>query len=155
MGRLLDFSITVEIQAAPETVWGVMSEVERWAEWTPSVTSIRRLDQGPLAVGSRARVRQPKLLPALWRVTELEAGRGFNWVTTGPGIHVTGRHWVEPYANGSRATLSLTFAGLIGPLVGRLTRGINHRYLGLEAAGLKRRAEELERAAPPSSPAGA
>ena len=108
----MNFNITVEIQASPQTVWGVLREIKRWPEWTPTVTSIQRLDNGPLVVGSRARIRQPKLPPADWRVTELEEGRSFTWVTGGPGVRVTARHWVDPHASGSRATLSLTFAGL-------------------------------------------
>jgi hypothetical protein len=44
--------------------------------------------------------------------------------------------------SGSRATLSLQFTGLFGPLAGLLTRGLNDRYLKLEAAGLKRQSEE-------------
>jgi len=43
--------------------------------------------------------------------------------------------------NRSRATLSLEFSGPLGPLVARLTRGLNTRYLALEAQGLKKRAE--------------
>ena len=39
-------------------------------------------------------------------------------------------------------TLSIHFDGLLGPLWGWLTRRLNERYLGLEAAGLKRRSEE-------------
>jgi hypothetical protein len=143
----LDFSISTDIQASPEVAWSVLSDIERWPEWTPSVRSIRRLDQGPLAVGSRALIRQPKLPPAFWRVTELEEGRSFTWVTRTPGVHVTAWHWVDAQPGGSRATLSLSFAGLLGPLVGRLTRRINERYLGLEAEGLKRRSEERQRAA--------
>ncbi|MBP2672623.1 MAG: Polyketide cyclase / dehydrase and lipid transport, partial [candidate division NC10 bacterium] len=33
----VDFQVTVDIEASPEIVWGVMSDAERWHEWTPSV----------------------------------------------------------------------------------------------------------------------
>lgn len=135
------FSITVDIQASPDRVWAVMRDVERWPEWTPTVTSIQRLDRGPLAVGSRARIRQPKLPRAEWQVTELEERRSFTWMSYGPGVRVTARHWVEAIGGGSRATLSIQYEGLLGPLVARLIRGLNERYLALEARGLKKRSE--------------
>src|SRR5690242_4686064 len=79
-GLMTDFHIDVEIQAPPEIVWTVMRGVERWPEWTPTVTSVRLLDRGPIGVGSRAIIRQPKLPPAKWRVTELDGpGRSFTW----------------------------------------------------------------------------
>lgn len=135
------FSISIEIRAPSDRVWAVMSDIERWPEWTPTVTSIQRLDRGPLAVGSRARIRQPKLPPAKWQVTELEEGRSFTWVSRGPGVRVTARHGVEANQGGSQATLSLQFSGFFGPLVARLTRGLNQRYLALEAKGLRERSE--------------
>jgi uncharacterized protein YndB with AHSA1/START domain len=141
----MDFSISVDIEAPPDLVWRVLSDGERWPEWTPTVTSVQVLDRRPLAVGTRARIRQPRLPPALWTVTELEDGRSFTWVTRSPGVAVFARHWVEPRGAASRATLSLRFTGLLGPLVGRLTRGLNERYLGLEAASLKKRSEETLR----------
>jgi len=135
------FHTTIDIQAPPDKVWAVLRDIEHWPEWTPTVTSIRPLDPGPLAVGTRVLIRQPKLLPARWQITELEEGRSFAWITRSPGVLVTARHWVEGASGGSRATLSLDFSGLLGPLVARLTRGLNTRYLALEAQGLKRRAE--------------
>ena len=72
---MTDFHIEVEIQTPPELVWEVMRDVERWPEWTPTVTNIRLLDRGPLTVGSRAIIRQPKLPPAKWRVIELDEPR--------------------------------------------------------------------------------
>jgi uncharacterized membrane protein len=135
------FSITVEIQAPPARVWAVMKDVERWHEWTPSITSITRLDHGPLAVGSRALVRQPKLPPAKWEVTELVDGSGFTWVSRGPGLKVTGRHTVQATQGGSRVTLAIEYSGFFGALLARLTQGLNERYIALEANGLKSQSE--------------
>ena len=69
-----DFSISVDVQAPPSAVWAVMSDVERWHEWTASITSVTRLDPGPLAIGARAHVRQPKLRPADFIVTSDDLG---------------------------------------------------------------------------------
>ena len=60
---------------------------------------------------------------------------------------VYGEHSVEPLGPGTRAMLRLTYEGVLARLMGRLTRGITNRYLGLEASGLKRRSEENARAA--------
>ena len=134
------FHTNIDIQAPPDRVWAALRDIEHWSEWTPTVISVRPLDPGPLALGTRAIVRQPKLLSARWQVTEVE-GRSFTWITLGPGIRVTARRSVEGAANSSRVTLSLDFSGPLGPLAARLTRGSNARYLALEARGLKKRAE--------------
>jgi uncharacterized membrane protein len=136
-----EFGTAIQISAPPEQVWAVISDIERWPEWTPSVTRIERLDPGPLAVGHRARIRQPRLLPAIWRVTALEPGRGFTWVTQSPGIRATGGHWVERTGDGSHAHLTLRFEGALAGLVARFFGTLTTRYLALEARGLKERCE--------------
>jgi uncharacterized membrane protein len=147
---MTDFKIEIEIQAPPALVWEIMRDVERWPEWTPTVTSVRLLDRAPLTVGSRAIIRQPKLPPAKWRVTELdESRRSFTWTSRGPGVLVIARHWVEVFGEGSRVTLSLRFAGVLAGLFAYLTRGLNDRYLAMEANGLKQRSES-RRPDPPS-----
>jgi len=138
------FSVAVDISAPQDRVWHVMSDVARWHEWTPSVTSIKRLDDGPFVVGSRAVIRQPKFPPALWTATAIEPGKSFTWVSTAPGVRVVAHHWVQPTVNGSRATLSLDLQGLFGGLLGWLTAGITERYLAFEAEGLKARSENPE-----------
>jgi uncharacterized protein YndB with AHSA1/START domain len=135
------FVRTVGIQAAPAQVWQVMSDVEAWPSWTASVTSVHLLDAGPLRVGARAVVRQPRLPVATWRVTDLVPGPSFTWVARGPGLRTTGRHEVVPDGDWSTATLTLDQEGPLGGLVGRLTRDLTERYLALEADGLKRRSE--------------
>ena len=135
------YSISVAINAPPAHVWRIMSDVERWPVWTASIKKVGRLDSGPLVVGSKAWVFQPKVPRALWQVTALEPERSFTWVSQGPGVRVTGYHLVEPASNGSQVTLSIEYIGFLSPLVARLTARLNERYLGLEAAGLKKQSE--------------
>jgi uncharacterized protein YndB with AHSA1/START domain len=144
------FSITTDVDAAPECVWQVMSDPERWHEWTPSITRIRLFGGGPIAVGKRALGRQPKLPPAIWTVTAVEPGRSFTWESIAPGLRVVGRHEVEPTSTGSRATLSIEMLGMLGEMWGRLTRGITKRYLALEANGLKARSMDPGYRRPPA-----
>lgn len=135
------FRITIDIAAPADRVWEVMSDTERWHEWTPSVTSIKRRDGGPFAVGSRLVIRQPKFPPAFWKVTAIEPGRSFTSESIGPGFQVVAHHSVEPIVTGSKATLSLELRGPLGGVFGRMTRGITERYLAFEATGLKARSE--------------
>ena len=141
---MLDFGIGIEIDAPPDLVWSVMRDIDRWPEWTPTVTSIRKLGKGPLVVGSRLVIKQPKLPPSVWKLTVMDdKARSFDWTTGFPGMLLTASHRVEPTDGRSRAHLSIRFSGVFGPLFARLTKGINDGYLALEANGLKERSESL------------
>jgi hypothetical protein len=54
------FDTLVEIKASADGIVAVLFDVERWPKWTSTMTSVERLDDGSLAVGSRARIVQPK-----------------------------------------------------------------------------------------------
>jgi uncharacterized protein YndB with AHSA1/START domain len=139
--------ITVRVAAAPERVWEILADVENWPRWTPSVTSITRLDAGPLRVGSRVRIKQPRLPVTTWTVTELSPGESFTWIAAGPGFRTIAIHRILPAEPGAVVTLALEQNGLIGRLVGRLMAGMTNRYLAMEGNGLKDQAER------PPSPA--
>src|SRR5687767_1395110 len=137
-----DFSISVDVKASPERVWEVLTDAERWHEWTPSVTSVELLDK-PIAVGGRAVIRQPELPPGKFKITALDPGRSFTWASGIPGmVFVHAKHTVEPAPLGARVTLQLRFDGLLGGVMGKKMAELNHRYLAMEAAGLKRFSEE-------------
>ena len=136
-------SATIDIDAPTEQVWAVISDVENWPVWTSSVRSIRRLDPGPLQVGARHRIKQPWLPTTTWIVTELIEGESFTWTATGPGISTSAQQRIEPAPTGSRAILSIDQKGILGQLLAYLMGDLTHRYLSLEATGLKRRAEQL------------
>jgi uncharacterized membrane protein len=138
-----EFNITVEIPAPPPPVWSVLADVERWPEWTASVARVKLLSPDPLQIGSRVRIHQPKLPPAFWRVTELNPGASFTWVSRAPGVRVTARHTVAAVVNGSYVTLSIHYEGLLGGLLARWVGNLNEEYLAVEASGLKARCTEF------------
>jgi len=136
------FQVTEEIDAAPEQVWAVLADVERWPDWTPTMTSVRRLDEGPLGSASSAEIRQPKLPKTVWRVTRFEPGRRFEWAAGGPGMTTRGDHVVEPLDGGrSRVTLEIATVGALAGVMWLLLGSLTRRYVSLEASSLKRRCE--------------
>lgn len=138
----MDIVRTIDIAAPREQVWAVMSDVERWPEWTASVTRVERLDERPFGAGSRARVRQPRLPVAVWTVTAFETGRYFEWHNAGPGLKSVGGHRVEAAGRtASRVTLSIDWSGPLAPLVRLFYGKLSRRYVEMEAQGLKRRCE--------------
>jgi uncharacterized membrane protein len=132
---------TVTIDAPPARVFEVLCDVERWPQWTPTMTSVRRLDEGPFSVGSTARVEQPKLRPAVWQVTEKEASRHFTWTTRSPGLRMSAGHLVEAEGAGSRVALSFEMSGLFAPLVSRLYGKLIDEYVTIESQRLKQHCE--------------
>ena len=117
--------------------------MERWPEWTASMTSVRRLDDGELRVGSEARVKQPRLLDATWRVTDLEPGSTFTWESRSAGIRSVGRHVITGLGDGrSLVPLTIDQSGPGAVLVRPFVAGLIRRYLAMEAAGLKHGCEE-------------
>jgi uncharacterized membrane protein len=135
------FIVAVDIGAPPEKVFGVLCDVERWPEWTPTMTSVQRLDNAPFSVGSRAQVRQPRLRPAVWQVTKLEEGRSFTWVTRAPGLHIKAGHGVERRGAGCRVELSFEMSGLLAPVMSLLYGAMIGEYVTTESQKLKLRCE--------------
>ena len=138
---------SIEIDAPPRLVWEVFSDVERWPEWTASVTSLIGLDGPGLAVGNRFAIKQPGMQKMVWTVTEIDPGSSWTWVQRSPGVLVTARHYVSVLPGGrTLVRQQLDQRGVLGAPVGRLMAKKTKRFLELEAQGLKARSEQLSRA---------
>jgi uncharacterized membrane protein len=138
---------SVEIDAPAQLVWEVFSDVQRWPEWTASVTSLEGKDGANLAVGKRFSIKQPGMSKLVWKVTEIDPGSYWTWVQRSPGVRVSARHWVIPQPGGGTVVRQqLEQRGVLGALVGRMMIKKTKRFLELEAQGLKARSEELSRA---------
>ncbi len=139
---------SVHIEAPPEVVWRVWTDIERWPEWTASMRKITRLDQGRFGPNSSAHVRANAPPAADWRVTQFDDGRSFTWEAEMTGARAVATHLVEPDGARSKATMTFSISGgLLVTLLAPLFALISRRNLRMEAAGLKRRAEELAAAA--------
>lgn len=138
---------SVEIDASPQLVWDVFSEVERWPEWTASVTSLVGRDGHALEVGRRFAIKQPGMPKLVWKVTEIDPGSSWTWEVRSPGASTVARHYVTGLPGGrTLVRQQLDQRGVLGALVGRLMVNKTKRFLELEAQGLKARSEQLSRA---------
>ena len=70
----------IEIDAAPDTVWGILTDFAAYSDWNPFVTSI----EGDQVVGGRLRVRvEPPGGPATTfspTVSRIDGGRELRWL---------------------------------------------------------------------------
>jgi len=122
--------------------WDALTNVTTWPRWTKSMTSVDRLDEGALRVGSRARIKQPGMPPMTWEVDELRDHEVFTWTAASPGVRTTGVHRLSTNPDGTtEITLEVEQHGPLAGIVNLLTGSRTRRYLHLEAAGLKAAAE--------------
>jgi uncharacterized membrane protein len=145
------FQDVVTIQAPPDLVWRLTLDVQAWPSITPTMTRVVRLDDGPMRLGSQARIKQPGQSEAVWTVTRLVEEREFAWQTRRLGLTMTGTHLIEPTGDGSRNTLTLDVDGRGAAVFGWIFGRTMRTAIATENAGFRARAEEL---AQPSSSSG-
>lgn len=136
------YETSVTIEATAGEVWAVLWDVERWPEWTPTMTSVRTTG-GELRDGSVVRIRQPRLPAAEWAVTDLKPDEGFSWTARAAGMTTVADHRIalSPTADTVTVTLSVRQSGPLAPVVGLFMGRLVRRYVDTEAAGLRRRCE--------------
>ena len=101
----------------------------------------QRLDTGPLRVGSKARVTQPRQRPRVWTVTEPEAPRRFVWQAKIGPVAMVGGHHLERTATGCRNTLTLDLSGPFSGLLHRIAGRQLAKAIRIENEGFRRAAE--------------
>ena len=100
-----DLAVDRFVAALPEVVWGILTDVEQWPRWGPSVTGAE-IDGGVLTLGVTGRV-WPPIGPALpFEITEFVPGVSWSWRVA--GVPAT-RHGVDPDGAGCRVWMSSPF----------------------------------------------
>lgn len=135
------YEVTVSINAPVDVVWRTIAELERWPEWTPTMTSVKPSGGDGLRVGDTAEVVQPKQRDRVWTITEVKEGESFTWEARDPGgLRVSASHTATPGPDGTTVVeLALDVAGpkallvLMKLLAGRTVR----KFVDTEARSLK------------------
>jgi uncharacterized membrane protein len=132
---------STRIDAPADVVWQLTTDVEAWPATTPTMQSVKRLDDGPLRVDSQARIKQPGQAEAVWTVTRLEPGHEFSWESRRRGLVLTGTHTVTADGSNCRNTLVLDATGPLAAPLGLVFGAVFRRVLRTENAGFKAAAE--------------
>jgi uncharacterized membrane protein len=132
--------VSITIDAPINVVWSVFTDVERWPTWASSFTSVELID-GPMRLGAKARIRQPRLPTLVWEVTKWSPGHSWTWTATSPGARTEASHVLTRSGEGTVAEQSITSSGPLGRLAAFVWRSLTRRYLAIEAAGLKQQSE--------------
>jgi hypothetical protein len=110
------------------------------------MTRITPLADGPLGIGSKARVKQPRLLATTMTVTAFEPEKAFTWETGAFGGKAVAIHEISPNANGgTHLRLALEMTGGLSSVFGPLMAKMSRNYVNMEADGLKRQSEAAQR----------
>jgi len=133
---------TITIDAPLAVVWAVYSDIEYWPDWTASVTTAHLDPRGPLALGSRASIKQPRFPRVTWTVTAIEPERSWQWANHSIGAHTTADHRLTQLDGGrTRVDLSIDQRGVLGRPIGWVVKRTTRRYLRMEAEGLRDRSQ--------------
>ncbi|HEU4915583.1 MAG TPA: SRPBCC family protein [Acidimicrobiia bacterium] len=141
----MHFEESIDVEARQQRVWEVLSDLEAWPRHIETVEDVELLTPGPVAEGSRVRLKQPKLPEGEWEITVWDAPTYFEFRQKSGGVTNVARHRVEALEGGrSRLTLSLDMRGLLVPVVGLFYKGLTQRYMTVEVQGMKDAAESAE-----------
>ncbi len=135
------FAHFVTIYAPRAQIWEVLSDLERWPQWTASVDKVQRMDNSVLGVGSRIQIKQPKLAAAQWTITGWKPGKSFTWESRSMGVRITARHRIVEEPSTCKLELRLQLDGWLSPVVSALAGRLMRRYMAMEAAGIKSASE--------------
>jgi hypothetical protein len=135
-------SATIQIDAPPEAVWAVLTDLGRYPEWNP----LFREASGQVAAGSRITLRSVhpangRLMTVRPKITVADPGVELTWTSSLPGI-ISGEHrfTLTPAGGGTRLEQSEAFHGLLAAFPLKTFTRAEASFQGLNEA-LKKRAE--------------
>ena len=143
-------SATIQIDAPPDAVWAVLTDLDQYPEWNP----LFREASGQVAVGSRITLRSVhpasgRLMTVRPKITVADPGAELRWQSSLPGI-ISGEHCfaLTPADGGTRLEQSETYRGFLAAFPGKTFARAEASFQALNEA-LRTRAEEADPIAAP------
>ena len=100
----------IEVSAAPESVWRLLVDVERWPTWNPEIKAVRI--EGPLAEGSRFRWKAgPGWITSTIR--HVEPPHVLGWTGTTFSIKAVHVYRLTPIDGGTRVRTEESWEGFL------------------------------------------
>ena len=132
----------IEIAAAPELAWSVLTAIGRWPEWNPGVRSVSS-EEG---IGEGSEFRW-KAGPGSIRSTieEVDAPRRIAWTGSSFGVKAIHVHTFAPHAGGTLVRTEESYDGLVARLFRRRLQRVLDTTLDDELRHLKAEAERRAR----------
>ena len=130
----------IEIAAAPEAVWDVLTHFDRWSDWNPDVRWVSM--SGPATVGSTFRWRAgPGTITST--VQRFEPPRRITWTGKTLGIRALNSWHLEPREDKTIVREEESFYGLVArllrtPLRKSLDRSLHNGLWYLKAEAERR-----------------
>jgi carbon monoxide dehydrogenase subunit G len=116
---------STELPVPAEEAFAFVANLENLPRWQTGVTRAEQLTEGPMAVGSTARLERQMLgqrIEADLKITELDPPRHMVFTTEAGGMKVAASLDVAPLPAGSRVTFGMDIAG--GGLFGGAMEGM-------------------------------
>lgn len=135
----------IDIKTKADLVWAVTVDVERWSEWTPTVTSVTRIDDKPFFLGSTVHIKQPLQPKSKWTVTKFMDGKMFTWETTRAGLRMRASHEIQADTAWTKSVLRIEINGIVSVLLWPIFRFAVHWALSKENQALKAHCEHLSK----------
>lgn len=134
------YAIDIEIHASKKTVWTIVSEVEAWPTWTPTMTTVQRLSGS--GVGAQYAVKQPHLPKSKLCIDTWNEGDSFSWHSNETATRMDADHKLtELSPNLTRVNLTLVMSGPMIGVVWLIWGRKIRSYVDIEAKSLKAVAE--------------
>ncbi len=128
----------IVIGAPFETVWALLTDIERWPQWQPDVSSARL--EGELAVGAVFRWKA-KGLGIASKVQALEQGRCIGWTGNSVGMRAVHIWTLEPQGEGVRVATEESLSGWLAQIMKIFDPNFLEKSLESSLQVLKARAE--------------
>lgn len=144
MDQKYQISKSIEIKAEPTIIFGILSDVESWNSWTKSITTISFIKNSKFKLGGKVKIKQPKLLPAVWTISEITENKSFTWKKKSLGVTLTAHHSLVTINNKTCVEVTMIYEGFLALLLYRVSSSLTSKYLTTEIIGLKKKCESIQ-----------